>query len=99
MRAEAARPGDAGGVARRGKVDFDALIADVVANTGWTWDEALDQLTVPRFLALQAEWRAIRPRIGLSPPRSDIARRGDRRPRARQPTIAELKAAFPSGAL
>ena len=40
-----------------GKVDFDALIAHVVANTGWTWDQALDQLTMPRFLALQAEWR------------------------------------------
>ena len=48
---------DAGGVARRGKVDFDALIAQVVSNTGWSWDQALDQLTMPRFLALQAEWR------------------------------------------
>ena len=48
---------DAGGVAKRGKVDFDALIAQVVSNTGWSWDEALDQLTMPRLLALRAEWR------------------------------------------
>jgi len=33
------------------------VIAHVVANTGWTWDQALDQLTMPRFLALRAEWR------------------------------------------
>ena len=32
------RASDAGGVARRGKVDFDALIAQVVSNTGWSWD-------------------------------------------------------------
>ena len=53
----AAETATAGGVARRGKIDYDALIAGVVANLGWSWDEALDRLTVPRFLALQAEWR------------------------------------------
>ena len=89
---------DAGGVARAGKIDFDALIAGVVANTGWSWDEALDQLTVPRFLALQAEWRRHPPTHWLVAAALKYRPPGEAAPRG-QPTIAELKAAFPSGAL
>ena len=70
----------------------------MVANTGWTWDEALDQLTTPRFLALAAEWRRNPPThwlvastLGYRPP-------GAAAP-SRHATIAELKAAFPDGKL
>jgi hypothetical protein len=72
----------------------------VVANTGWTWDEALDGLTTPRYLALAAEWRAHPPAHWL------IAAALKRRPPApqaatpaRQPSIAELRATFPNGKL
>ena len=89
---------DAGGVARAGKIDFDALIAEVVANTGWTWDQALDRLTVPRFLALRAEWRLRPPAHWLLAAALQVSSdRGELEP-ARQPTIAELKAALPGGA-
>ncbi|MGD0641979.1 MAG: hypothetical protein ABSC22_14625 [Roseiarcus sp.] len=74
------------------------MIALVVANTGWTWDQALDGLTMPRFLALAAEWRVNPPAHWLlaaalkyRPPDRDA------KAPARQPTVAELKAAFPQG--
>jgi hypothetical protein len=69
-----------------------------VSNTGWSWDEALDQLTMPRFIALRAEWRRNPPihwlvaaALKYRPPEDEA--------QARQPTIAELRAAFPGGAL
>jgi hypothetical protein len=76
------------------------LIAEVVANTGWTWDEALDGLTMPRYCALVAEWRARPPTHWLiaaalhyRPPDADP--RAD----AQAPTVAALRAAFPGGKL
>ena len=76
------------------------MIAHVVANTGWTWDEALDGLTMPRLAALQAEWRAYPPAHWL------VAAALKYRPREMaagsappQTTIAQLKAALPNGAL
>jgi hypothetical protein len=75
------------------------VIAHVVANTGWTWDEALDGLTLPRLAALQSEWRANPPAHLL------LAAAMKYRQPARaaaspacQATIAELKRAFPPGA-
>ncbi len=69
-----------------------------MANLGWSWDEALDQLTVPRFLALQSEWRRHPPTHWLiaaalkyKPPGGPAAQR--------QSTVAELRAAFPNGTL
>ena len=32
-----------------------------MTSTGWTWDQCLDQLTLPRLAALQAEWRRCPP--------------------------------------
>lgn len=76
------------------------MIAQAVANTGWTWDQALDNLTVPRLLALQAEWRTNPPAHWLlaaalkyRPPDAS-ATRG-----TRQASVADLKAALPGGAL
>ena len=68
-----------------------------MANTGWSWDQALDQLTMPRFLALHAEWRRNPPTHWL------VAAALKYRPPAeaaqlRQPTVAELKATFQNGA-
>ena len=70
-----------------------------MANTGWTWDQALDDLTVPRYLALAEEWRANPPvhwllaaALKYLPPE----RSGEPR---RQPTAAEMNAAFPGGKL
>jgi hypothetical protein len=65
----------------------------VVAATGWTWDQALDGLTVPRFLALRAEWRRRPPAHWLL-----AAALRPREPEAittgRPPSIAELQAAL-----
>jgi hypothetical protein len=69
-----------------------------VSNTGWSWDEALDQLTMPRLLALRAEWRRNPPVHWLVAAALRYRSPEDEAP-ARQPTIAELKAAFPGGAL
>jgi hypothetical protein len=83
-----------------GGAGFDRLIAHVVANTGWTWDQALDGLTLPRLVALQAEWRAHPPAHWLvaaalkyRPPKAEADSA------AQQSTIAQLKAAFPAGRL
>ena len=89
---------DGGGVARGGKIDYDALIAGVVANLGWSWDEALDQLTVPRFLALQAEWRRHPPIHWLVAAALKYRPEGEAAART-QPTMAELKATFSNGTL
>jgi hypothetical protein len=78
------------------------LIAHIVANTGWTWDEALDNLTLPRLRALQAEWRAHPPAHWLlaalaryKPPAEDQLSPGaDRRA-----TVAAIQATFPGGKL
>jgi hypothetical protein len=69
-----------------------------VANLGWSWDRALDELTVPRFLALHAEWRRNPPVHWL------LAAALGHRPRGEveathQATIAELKTALPNGGL
>ena len=76
------------------------MIAEVVANTGWTWDQALDGLTVPRYCALVAEWRARPPAHWLiaaalhyRPPDAEA------RAETRAPTVAALRAAFPGGKL
>ena len=76
------------------------MIAEVVANTGWTWDEALDGLTMPRYRALVAEWRARPPvhwliaaALHYRPP--DAEARVD----TQAPTVAALRAAFPGGKL
>lgn len=76
------------------------MIAEVVANTGWTWDEALDGLTTPRYLALVAEWRARPPAHWLiaaalryRAPEAGTTKSAD------APTVAALRAAFPSGRL
>ena len=74
------------------------MIARVVANTGWSWDEALDQLTMPRFLALQAEWRRNPPIHWLIAAALKYRAPNESAP-SRQATIAELKAALPNGAL
>ena len=70
-----------------------------MANAGWTWDQALDGLTVPRYLALQAEWRARPPAHWLlaaalkyRAPESGVAP-------SRRPTLDEMRAAFPDGRL
>ncbi|WP_158812527.1 hypothetical protein [Methylocapsa sp. S129] len=71
-----------------------------MANTGWTWDQALDGLTLPRLMALQAEWRAHPPAHWLlaaalkyrAPPNAVDTP-------ARHATMAEMKAAFPAGRL
>jgi len=65
---------------------------------GWTWDEALDQLTMPRFLALRAEWRRNPPVHWLVAAALKYREPKDDAP-PRQPSIAELKAAFPNGAI
>jgi hypothetical protein len=69
-----------------------------VTNLGWSWDQALDELTVPRFLALQAEWRRNPPAHWLLAAALAYRPHGETKP-ARQPTIAELKSALPNGAL
>lgn len=76
------------------------MIAEVVANTGWTWDQALDGLTVPRYCALVAEWRARPPAHWLiaaalhyRPPNAGA------RAETQAPTVAALRAAFPAGKL
>jgi hypothetical protein len=53
---------------------------------------------VPRFLALQAEWRRNPPAHWLLAAALKHRPPGDLAP-ARQPTIAELKAALPNDAL
>jgi hypothetical protein len=53
---------------------------------------------VPRFLALHAEWRRNPPAHWLLAAALRYRPQGDPAP-ARQATIAELKAALPSGAL
>jgi hypothetical protein len=58
----------------------------------------LDQLTIPRFLALRAEWRRNPPAHWLVAAALKY-RAPEEAESLRQPTIAELKAAFPNGAL
>jgi hypothetical protein len=75
------------------------LIAQVVANTGWTWDQALDVLTVPRFLALQEEWRINPPTHWLVAAALKYKARDNIASSPRPPTVSEIKAAFPDGGL
>jgi hypothetical protein len=83
--------GDVGGVARYGKIDFDALIAEVVAATGWTWDDTLDGLTIPRLQALRAEWRRRPPVHWLVAAALRYQEPGAASP-VRRPSVAELQA-------
>jgi hypothetical protein len=53
---------------------------------------------MPRFLALKAEWRCNPPVHWLVAAALKYRAQNDEAP-PRQPTIAELKAAFPKGAL
>jgi hypothetical protein len=55
-------------------------------------------LTLPRFLALRAEWRRNPPTHWLVAAALKYRAPVDAAP-PRQPTIAELNAAFPNGAL
>jgi hypothetical protein len=68
-----------------------------VASTGWTWDQALDGLTVPRYLALQAEWRARPPAHWLLASALKYRAPDSAPAPSRQPTFDEMRAAFPSG--
>jgi hypothetical protein len=70
-----------------------------VANAGWTWEEALDGLTVPRYLALQAEWRTRPPAHWLLAAALKYRLPDSLQTPARQPTLDEMRAAFPSGRL
>jgi hypothetical protein len=54
---------------------------------------------MPRFLALRAEWRRNPPVHWLVAAALKYREPNDEDSRARQPTIAALKAAFPNGAL
>jgi hypothetical protein len=58
----------------------------------------LDELTVPRFLALHAEWKRHPPAHWLIAAALKY-RPPSEKPTQSQPTVAELKAAFPNGAL
>jgi hypothetical protein len=75
------------------------LIAEVVANTGWTWDEALDGLTLPRYLALREQWRAHPPVHWLlaAALRYRAPEKGEKP--LHRPSLDELKATFPHGRL
>jgi len=55
-------------------------------------------LTVPRYLALRAEWRRNPPAHWLIASALKYRAPDDAKP-VRQPTIGELKAAFPEGKL
>jgi hypothetical protein len=55
-------------------------------------------LTVPRYLALAAEWRRNPPAHWLLAAALKFRPQSELAP-ARQPTIAELKTALPNGAL
>jgi hypothetical protein len=71
----------------------------VVANTGWTWDEALDGLTLPRYLALREQWRAHPPVHWLLAAALKF-RTPDANPEpSHHPSVDELRAAFPHGRL
>jgi len=70
----------------------------VVTVTGWTWDQALDTLTVPRFLALREHWRLRPPAHWLlawafrySPKTAE--------PAPARPSVRELEAMLPGGRL
>jgi hypothetical protein len=70
----------------------------VVANTGWTWEDALDNLTLPRFLALREQWREHPPTHWL------VAAAMNFRPPGRtglttQPSVKQIEAIFPGGRL
>lgn len=65
----------------------------MVAATGWTWDEALDGLTAPRYLALRAEWRRRPPAHWLLAAALRY-REPDGKTSNRRPSIAELQAAL-----
>jgi hypothetical protein len=56
-------------------------------------------LTVPRFLALQAEWRRHPPAHWLVAAALKYKPPGEGPSARRQPTVAELKAVFPDGKL
>ena len=64
-----------------------------MANTGWTWDQALDNLTVPRWLALRDCWRRHPPAHWLIA--SLIGYRPKDAPaQARAPSVVELQQAL-----
>lgn len=64
-----------------------------MAVTGWTWDEALDGLTVPRFLAMRTEWRR-HPPVSWLLAAAFRYRSPDGDSAAKAPTVAELRAAL-----
>jgi hypothetical protein len=64
-----------------------------VAATGWSWDEALDGLTLPRLRALRAEWRRRPPAHWLLAAAMRYQEPGAASP-ARRPSAAELQAAL-----
>jgi hypothetical protein len=70
-----------------------------VANAGWTWDQALDGLTVPRYLALKAEWRARPPAHWLLAAALNYRSPDAVSPPSRQPTLDDIRAVFPGGRL
>lgn len=94
---------DDGGVAAYGKsgsrtasvtdIDFDVIIAEVVSAIGWTWDEALDNLTLPRLIALRKEWRR-HPPVHWLVASALKYKTPDETTITKQPSVAELQAAF-----
>lgn len=83
-------------------IDFDAMVAEVVNATGWTWDYVEDALTAPRLKALIEEWRQ-RPSLpgmvaaaaGYKAP----ARRSSQPQQSMLDSVRELGAMFPGGVI
>jgi hypothetical protein len=78
------------------------MIAFAVASTGWTWREVEEQMTWPRWRALEEEWRLRPPltwvvpaALGWKAPDKKAAKPAASAPRAA--SIADLDAMFPNG--
>lgn len=70
----------------------------MVANTGWTWENALDNLTLPRFLALREQWREHPPTHWLVAAAMNY-RAPNKALSTAQPSVKQLEAMLPGGRL